>query len=67
MDDDKIIDNFNPTDWEVRKVKCTHCGHETTSVHPYKIAMIQCGECMEMFDYKILTVDFRGDDHDLQS
>ncbi len=63
MDDEKIIDDFSPTGWEFRKVKCTHCGHETTSVHPYKIKLIQCGECMEMFDYKIVKPDFGRNEH----
>lgn len=58
INDDKIIDNFSPTGWEVRKVKCIHCGHEMTSVHPYKIPEIQCDECMEMFNYRIIKPKF---------
>ena len=65
MDDEKIID-FSPTGWEVRHVKCTECGHEHTSVHPYKIDKIQCSECMEMFNYKIIKPDFGKGNHDVQ-
>ena len=63
MDDDKIIDNFSPTGWEVLQVTCTECGHKMTSVHPYKIPLIQCSECLAMFNYKIVKPDF-GDVHD---
>lgn len=65
MAEDNIIDNFSPTGWEVRNVKCTHCGHETTSVFPHKIPEIQCSECMEMFDYRIIKPNFERADHDL--
>ena len=57
MIDNEHDEEYSPTGWEVSQVKCTECGHESTSVHPHGIDVIQCSECLEMFDYRLVWVE----------